>query len=93
MNFDFPELRTYLSQQENFDSAMHKTAWMCTIKDNISLSAIQMLDLGGKIYPSSIVVKMPDGSYKEFWADVNEDEKNIPYDIRLASYSEYFFVY
>jgi hypothetical protein len=93
MNFDFPELRTYLSQQENFNSAMGKSAWMCTIRDNNTFTAVQMLDHYSKIFPCSIVVTMPDGSYKEFWADVRDDEKNIPYDIRLAQYSAYFFIY
>jgi hypothetical protein len=93
MQTDFPELRAWLADQENFQTNMGKSAWTCTIKDNEALNAPAMLDANSKIQPSSIVVIMPDGSYKEFWQDVYDDEKNIPYDIRLPTYSASYLVY
>lgn len=93
MDFDYPELRKWLSEQENFECNMKKSPWTCTIKDNQQLTAVQMLELNSMIQPSSIVVIMPDGSYKEFWLDVYENQQNIPYNIRLPSYSNYYLIY
>lgn len=93
MQTDYPELRAWLAAQENFQTNMGKSPWTCNIKDNESLSAPAMLDANSKIQPSSIVVIMPDGSYKEFWQDVYDNEQNIPYDIRLPTYSASYLVY
>jgi hypothetical protein len=93
MNTDFLPLRTWLADQENFEANMRKSPWTCTIKDNNALTAVQMLEFNNKVQPSSIVVVMPDGSFKEFWWDVYENQQNVPYDIRLPTYSEYFLIY
>jgi hypothetical protein len=93
MQTDYPELRNYLAQQENFESYFKKSPYMCTIKDNETLTALQMLEFNSKIQPSSIVVIMPDGSYDEFWNDVYKNQKNEPYDIRLPTYSQYYLIY
>jgi hypothetical protein len=93
MQTDYPELRSWLAQQPNFENGMRKSPWLCTIKDNEALTSLQMLEFNNKIQPSSIVVVMPDGAYKEFWADVYENEQNVPYDIRLPTYSAYFLIY
>jgi hypothetical protein len=93
MQTDYPELRAWLATFPNFQSNMGKSPWLCTIKDNEAMNAVVMLDANSKIQPSSIVVVMPDGSYKEFWQDAYDNEKNIPYDIRLPTYSAYFFIY
>lgn len=93
MEFDYPELRAWLADQENFESNMKKTAYTCTIKDNEALTAIQMLDIQTKIQPSSIVIQKDDGTYVEFWWEVYINQQNIPYDIRLASYPKYYFIY
>ena len=93
MDFDYPELRGWLAQQENFEINMKKSPWTCIIKDNESLTAVQMLDLQSKIQPSSIVIKKVDGTYIEFWWEVYINQQNIPYDERLSSYPQYYFIY
>jgi hypothetical protein len=93
MQTDYPELRAWLAQQENFEANMKRSPWICTIKDNQALDAVQMLDWNHKIQPSSIVVIMSDGSYREFWDDVYHDQKNVPYDLRLPTYSASFLIY
>ena len=93
MNTNYPELRTWLSNQENFETVMKKSAWLCTIQSNNDTTAVQMLQFNNKVQPSSIVVKMQDDSFKEFWLDVYENQENIPYDIRLPTYSEYYLIY
>lgn len=93
MQTDYPELRDYLSQQEGFENYMKKSIYLCIIKDNEAYDPIKTLELNAKIFPSTIVVVMPDNSYKEFWLDVYEDQKNIPYEIRLASYSKYYLIF
>jgi hypothetical protein len=93
MYTDYPELRQYLSEQENFESYMQKSAWLCTIKDKEAMSTVQMLALNNKMSPSTIVVLMDDGSYCEFWDDVYKNQQNVPYEIRLASYPAYFLIY
>ena len=93
METDYPELRQYLSEQESFEAYMKKSPWLCTIKDNEALTAIQMLDFNNKIQPSTIVIMLEDGSYQEFWYETYINQQNIPYDIRLASYSKYYLVY
>lgn len=93
MQTDYPELRAYLAQQENFETNMKKSAWVCTIKDNEALTAVQMLDWNSKIQPSSIVIKKEDGSYTEFWWEVYINQQNIPYDTRLPMYPAYYLVY
>jgi len=52
-----------------------------------------MLHFNNKIQQSSIIVVMPDSSFKEFWMDVYENQQNIPYEIRLESYSKFYLVY
>lgn len=93
MQTDYPELRAYLASQENFEYYMKKNAYMCIIKDNEAYNAIQMLDFNNKVSPSTIVVVLEDGSYQEFWYDVYVNQQNVPYDIRLASYSKYYLIY
>lgn len=93
MQTDYPELRSYLAQQENFEATMKKSAWTCTIKDNEALTAFQMLEWNSKIQPSSIVVKKDDGSYDEFWNEVYINQQNIPYVERLPMYPEYYIIY
>jgi hypothetical protein len=90
---DYPELRNWLAQQETFQSSMHKSPYTCIIKDNEAYNSIQMLNLNSKIQPSTIIIVMPDGSYKEFWYEVYENQQNIPYEIRLASYNKSYLVY
>jgi hypothetical protein len=93
MEFDYPELRAWLADQENFETNMKKSPWTCVIKDNEALTAVQMLDWNSKIQPSSIVIKKDDGTYIEFWLEVYQNQQNIPYDIRLATYPQYYFIY
>lgn len=93
MDFDYPELRAWLATQENFEINMKKSPWTCIIKDNESLTAVQMLDWNSKIQPSSIVIKKDDGTYVEFWWEVYVNQQNIPYDIRLPMYPQYYFIY
>lgn len=93
MQTDFPDLRAYLASQESFEFYMRKSAYLCTIKDNEAMTAVQMLDFNNKIQPSSIVVVLADGSYQEFWYEVYINQQNIPYHVRLATYSAYFLVY
>jgi hypothetical protein len=90
---DYPELRDWLATQETFENFMKKSPYLCIIKDNEAMTAIQMLDFNNKIQPSSIVIVRDDGSYEEFWTEVYKNEKNIPYDIRLPMYSQYFLIY
>jgi hypothetical protein len=93
METDYPELRQYLSEQESFEAYIKKSPWLCTIKDNEALTAVQMLDFNNRIQPSTIVIMLEDGSYQEFWYETYINQQNIPYDIRLASYSKYYLVY
>jgi len=93
MQTDYPDLRSYLASQENFEYYMRKNAYMCTIKDNEALTAVQMLDFNNKISPSTIVIMKEDGSYQEFWYETYINQQNIPYDVRLASYPHYYLVY
>jgi len=93
METDYPELRQYLSEQESFEAYIKKSPWLCTIKDNEALTAVQMLDFNNRIQPSTIVIMKDDGSYQEFWYETYINQQNIPYDIRLASYSKYYLVY
>lgn len=93
MQTDYPELRAYLAQQENFEANMKKSAWTCDIKDNEALTAFQMLEWNSKIQPSSIVIKKDDGSYDEFWNEVYINQQNIPYVERLPMYPEYYIIY
>jgi hypothetical protein len=93
MEFDYPELRAWLADQENFQSNMMKSPWTCTIKDNQQLNAVQMLDIQTKIQPSSIVIKKDDGTYIEFWWEVYINQQETPYDIRLATYPFFYFIY
>jgi hypothetical protein len=93
MQTDYPELREWLAQQENFEQNMKKSPWTCTIKDNEALTAVEMLTWNSKIQPSSIVIKKEDGSFVEFWWEVYIDQQNIPYDIRLPMYPQYYIVY
>lgn len=90
---DYPELRNWLATQEAFENYMKKSPYLCIIKDNEAMTAIQMLDFNNKITPSTIVIVLDDGSYKEFWMEVYENQQNVPYEIRLASYSKYFLIY
>ena len=90
---DYSELRSWLSSHEYFETFIKKSSYLCTIKDNNTMTAVQMLEFNNRIQPSSIVVIMPDGSYKEFWWDVYENEQNVPYDIRLPTYSNYYLIY
>lgn len=92
MQTDYPELRAYLAQQENFEQYMKKSAWVCTIKDNEALSAVDMLSWNSKIQPSTIVIEK-DGAFVEFWYEVYVNEQNIPYDIRLPMYPKYYLVF
>jgi len=93
MQTDYPELRAWLADQENFESNMGKTAWTCNIKDNEALTAVEMLLWNSRIQPSSIVIKKDDGSFIEFWWEVYINQQNIPYEIRLASYPHYYIIY
>lgn len=93
MEFDYPELRAWLADQEQFEINMKKSAWACTIKDNEALTAVQMLEWNSKIQPSSIVIIKDDGTYVEFWWEVYVNQQNIPYDIRLPMYSKYYLIY
>jgi hypothetical protein len=93
MQTDYPELRAWLADQENFQSAMNKTAYTCTIKDNEALTAVEMLDWNSKIQPSSIVIKKDDGTFTEFWLECYVNEQNIPYDIRLPMYPHSYIIY
>ena len=90
---DYPELRNWLATQESFENYMKKSPYLCIIKDNEAMTAIQMLDFNNKIQPSTIVIVRDDGSYEEFWMEVYNNQQNIPYEIRLASYSKYFLIY
>jgi hypothetical protein len=92
MQTDYPELRAWL-ENNDYQNAMQKNIYLCSIKDKEAYTALQMLNFNNKIQPSLIIVVMPDGSYKDFWLDVYQDEKNIPYEFRLPTYSEYFLVY
>jgi hypothetical protein len=93
MQTDYPELRAWLAQQESFEQNMKKSPWTCTIKDKEALTAVEMLTWNAKIQPSSIVIKKEDGSFVEFWYEVYIDQQNIPYDIRLPMYPQYYIVY
>ena len=91
---DYPELRDWLSHQMGFESTLHKSASVCTIKNNNAMTALCMLDLNNKIAASTIIIVMPDGSYKEFWLEVQENQiLDVPYHERLESYSTFFFVF
>ena len=90
---DYPELRDWLATQESFENYMKKSPYLCIIKDNEAMTSIQMLDFNNKIQPSTIVIVKDDGSYEEFWMEVYNNQQNIPYEIRLASYSKYFLIY
>jgi len=90
---DYPELRDWLATQESFENYMKKSPYLCIIKDNEAMTAIQMLDFNNKIQPSTIVIVKDDGSYEEFWMEVYNNQQNIPYEIRLASYSKYYLIY
>ena len=90
---DYPELRNWLASQESFENYMKKSAYLCTIKDNEAMTAIQMLDFNNKIQPSTIVIVKNDGSYDEFWHEVYVNQQNIPYDIRLPMYSQYYLIF
>lgn len=90
---DYPELRAYLASQENFEFYMKKNAYICDIKDNEAVTAVQMLDFNNKVTPSTIVIMMPDGSYKEWWLEIYENPQNVPYDIRLPTYSKFYLIY
>ena len=90
---DYPELRNWLATQENFENYMRKSPYLCTIKDNEAMTAIQMLDFNNKIAPSTIVIVKDDGSYQEFWYEVYINQQNIPYDVRLPMYNKYFLIY
>jgi hypothetical protein len=92
MQTNFPELRAWLYDQENFQTSMGKSAYQCSIQDSLSLTPCEILTANSRIQPSSVVVIMPDGSYKEFWQDVYDDQKNIPYGDRLAMYSASFLI-
>jgi hypothetical protein len=93
METDYPELRQYLSEQESFEAYIKKSPWLCTIKDNEALTAVQMLDFNNRIQPSTIVIMKDDGSYQEFWYETYINQQNVPYEIRLASYPHYYLVY
>lgn len=71
---------------------MKKSPWLCTIKDNEALTAVQMLEFNNKIQPSTIVIKK-DGQFMEFWYEVYINQETTPYDIRLPRYPEYYLVY
>jgi hypothetical protein len=90
---DYPDLRAYLASQEAFEYYMKKNAYVCDIQDNEAITAVQMLDFNNKVSPSTIVIMKDDGSYQEFWYEVYINQENIPYDVRLASYSKYYLVY
>lgn len=90
---DYPELRAYLASQENFEAYMRKNAYLCVIRDKQAISPVKALEFNNKIQPSTIVVTLPNGEYQEFWYEVYIHQENIPYEERLASYSEYFLVY
>ena len=73
---------------------MKKSAFTCIIQDNHTLNTNQMLDINGKLQPSSIVIVMPDNSYKEFWQEVYDVQiLDVPYSDRLAGYSKYYLIY
>jgi hypothetical protein len=93
MQTNYPELRAWLQQQEGFPTYIGKSPYLCTIQDNQALGAVQMLEANSMIRPSVIIVVMPDGTYKDFWQDCADNEQNIPYDIRLPSYSASFIVF
>lgn len=94
MQTNYPDLRAWLYDQENFEGFMKKSAYACSIQDNEAIDAVQMLDINGKIQPSSIVIVMPDNSYKEFWQEVHDVQiLDVCYSDRLASYSKYFLIY
>ena len=90
---DYPELRNWLATQESFENFMKKSPYLCIIRDNEAMTAIQMLDFNNKIQPSTIVIVLDDGSYQEFWYEVYINQQNIPYDIRLPMYSKYYLIY
>lgn len=89
---DYPELRNWLATQESFENYMKKSPYLCIIKDNEAMDAIKMLDFNNRITPSTIVIVI-DGVYKEFWHEVYENQQNIPYEVRLASYPQYYLIY
>jgi hypothetical protein len=93
METDYPELREYLASQESFENYMKKSAYICTIKDNEALTAVQMLEFNNKVQTSTIVIMKDDGSYQEYWYETYINQQNIPYNIRLASYSRYYLIY
>jgi hypothetical protein len=93
MQTDYPELRAYLNTIDYFPTVMKKSPWLCSIKDNEALTAVQILEWNNVIQPSYIFFKREDGSYEDFWNECAVNEKNIPYDIRLASYSHFYIVY
>jgi hypothetical protein len=93
METDYSELRQYLASQESFENYMRKSPYVCTIKDNDALTALQMLDFNNKVSPSTIVIMKDDGSYQEFWYETYINQQNVPYEIRLASYPHYYLVY
>jgi hypothetical protein len=93
VRIDFPELREYLANVEGFENFIRKSAYICEIIDKNELEPQPMLLLNKKIYPSTIIVKMPDGSFTEFWNDVYVNERNVLFEVRLAEYSEYYLVY
>lgn len=90
---DYPELRNWLATQEAFEGYMRKSPYLCIIRDNEAMTAIQMLDFNNKVQPSTIVIVKDDGSYEEFWMEVYNNQQNIPYDIRLPMYSKYYLIY
>jgi len=92
MQTNYPELRAWLNQIDYFPTMMKKSTYMCTIQDNQALTVLQMLEGNNLIQPSMIVVVMPDGTYKDFWQECYENEQNIPYEYRLASFSASFLV-
>ena len=93
METDYPDLRAWLSNQDNFESNMRKSAWTCSIKDNEALTADEILTWNYKITPSSVVIKKEDGAFDEFWNEVYVNQMNIPYGERLQMYPQYYIVY
>jgi hypothetical protein len=90
---DYMELRDWLATQESFENYMKKSPYLCIIKDNDAMDAIKMLDFNNKVQPSTIVIVLEDGSYQEMWYEYYINQQNIPYHIRLASYSKYYLIY
>ncbi len=89
---DYSELRDWLYQQEWVESTLHKSPYVATIKDNNSYTAVQMLEMHNKVFPSLLIVTV-NGGYESWDSYIYNNWENTPYEERLVNYAPYYIVY